>query len=283
MLRNYFTITKPGIIYGNAITVAGGFLLASRGVINYSLLISTLLGISLVIASGCVFNNYIDRDIDALMERTKDRALARGLIPLRSALIFGTILGVIGFLILLIFTNRLTALISLLGLFFYVIVYSMWSKRRNEYGTLVGSIAGAVPPVVGYLAVTNHFDFSALLLFLILAIWQMPHSYAIAIFRLDDYYSARIPVYPVARGVRTTKFHMLFWTILFLVATHTLHFKGYAGVVYLITISILSIIWLALSIRGFYTMDDKKWAKQMFMFSILILLIFSVLISFDFV
>lgn len=278
-MKDYYLVTKPGIIYGNAITVVAGFFLASMGHIDWLLLLATLTGLLFVVASGCVFNNYIDRDIDSMMERTKNRALVKGTISLRGALVFGAILGLIGIAMLSLFTNVLTVLVALVGLFVYVVVYSMWLKRASVHGTIVGSISGAVPPVVGYLAVSNIFDTGAIILFFILALWQMPHSFAIAIYRLEDYTKAGIPVLPVKKGISATKIQMLIYIALFIVATSMLTLFGYTGYTYLSVMILLGIIWLGLSVKGFWVTENKPWARNMFIYSIVIIAMFSVSIT----
>lgn len=180
MIKQYLQVTKPGIIFGNLISVIGGFLLASKGVIDYPLFISTLLGVSLVVASGCVFNNYIDRDIDRIMERTKNRVLVKGLIDPKISLIYASILGIAGIVLLYAAANALAMQLAIIGFVVYVGVYSLYMKRKSVYGTLIGSLSGAAPPVIGYCAVTGQFDTGALILLLIFSLWQMPHSYAIA-------------------------------------------------------------------------------------------------------
>lgn len=198
MAKAHIVLTKPGIILGNVITTAGGFALASRGDIDFRLFFLTLIGLSFVIASSCVFNNYIDRHVDAKMGRTKNRALATGEISIKNALIFGMLLGLIGVWILFVYTNPLTVSIALAGFLIYVFPYS-FGKYRTTYGTLIGSVAGATPPLVGYCAVTNSFDLGALILFFVVVFWQMPHFYAIAIYRFKDYAKAGIPVLPVKK------------------------------------------------------------------------------------
>ena len=284
LLRDYYSLTKPGIIYGNAITVVAGFLLAiGKHQINWTLLLVTLVGISLVIAAGCVLNNYIDRDIDAKMERTKNRALVRGVISPRSALIFGKILAVLGFIVLYSYTNILTVSVSVVGLFVYVVVYSLWLKRTSTHGTIAGSISEAIPPVVGYLAVSNSIDLSAVILFFILALWQMPHSFAIAIYRLEDYISAGIQVLPVRKGIRITKIQTVIYVALFVLATFALAVFGSVGYVYFFTMTIVGLAWLAFATKGLWTKpaDDKIWARNMFIYSIIILALFCVIISIE--
>lgn len=282
-IKNFFLLTKPGIIFGNLITVAGGFFLGSRGVISIPLLLATFIGVSLIIACGCVLNNIIDQDIDKMMERTKNRVLVKGLISQNIALIYGIILGVLGASILFFKANHLAFIIGLVGLFVYVIVYSLWLKRTSVYGTLIGSISGSVPPVAGYCATTNRFDLGAVLLFLILIFWQMPHSYAIAIFRLDDYKAAGIPVLPLKNGIASAKKHMLVYTILFIIATLMLTIMNFTGYIYFTIVAALGIRWLWMCINGFKAKDNRLWARQMFLFSIIIITVLSFMMAVDFI
>ncbi len=282
LFKTYFSLTKPGIIFGNLITATAGFFLASKGHINLGLLLAALSGTSLGIASACVFNNYIDRDIDEKMTRTKNRVLVKRLVPVPNALIFGVVLGLLGFLILVLYVNLLTVAIGFVGAFFYVVMYSIW-KRRSIYGTLVGSVSGATPIVAGYTAVTNHFDLGAIILFMILVLWQMPHFYAIAIFRLKDYTAVSLPVLPVVKGIYITKIHMLFYISAFIIAASMLTILRYTGYIYLIVVILAGFTWLGLCIKGFKTNDDKLWARKMFAFSLVVILILSVVMSFDLV
>ena len=282
MFRNFFSLTKPGIIFGNVITALGGFFLAAKGQINFSLLIFMLVGVSLVIASGCVFNNCIDRDIDKLMKRTQNRVMAKGLISMPVAIMYGFVVGALGIAALYFGTNLLVVIIALIGLFVYVVVYTLWLKRNSIYGTLVGSVSGAVPPVIGYCAVTNKFDVGAFILFLILSLWQMPHSFAIAIYRYDDYLAASIPVLPVKRGIPFTKLSMLLYTIAFAIATLMLTLLGYTGIGYFIVALIVGVYWSYIAISGFYTHNNKQWARKMFVFSIFGLIGLCIMMSVNF-
>lgn len=173
MFKQYLQVTKPGIIFGNLISVIGGFLLASKGSIDYPLFIYTLVGVSLVVASGCVFNNYIDRDIDRKMERTKNRVLVKGLISPAVSLVYATLLGIAGFMLLWFGANPLACWLGVMGFVVYVGVYSLYMKRHSVYGTLIGSLSGAAPSVIGYCAVTGEFDSGAAILLAIFSLWQM--------------------------------------------------------------------------------------------------------------
>ena len=281
MMKQYLQVTKPGIIFGNLISVVGGFLLASKGDIDYPLFIATLLGVSLVVASGCVFNNYIDRDIDSVMERTKNRPLVRGLIDPKISLVYASVLGIAGMVLLLVAAHAVAMLIAVVGFVVYVGVYSLYMKRKSVYGTLVGSLSGAAPPVIGYCAVTGQFDTGALILLLIFSLWQMPHSYAIAIFRFKDYQAANIPVLPVIKGISVAKNHIILYIIAFMFATLMLAISGYAGYKYLIVAAAVSVWWLGMALSGYKTTNDRVWARKLFVFSIVAITSLSVMMSVD--
>lgn len=278
LIKDYFSIIKPGIIFGNAITVLAGFFLALQGDIDFALLAATLAGVSLVMAAGCVFNNVIDRDIDAVMERTRNRALARGSISPLHALLYGGVLAILGLSLLYVYTNFLTMSVALVGLFVYVIVYTLLLKRHSGYGTFAGSIAGAIPPVLGYLAVSNTVDAGAVILFIILALWQIPHSFAIALYRIEDYTRAGIQVLPVKKGTHATKIHTLVYVALFIVASLMLPVFGYVGQMYFAVMLVVGLVWFWFAAVGLSTKNDKQWARKMFMFSILVIVMFSVVI-----
>ncbi|ANI28301.1 protoheme IX farnesyltransferase [Yersinia entomophaga] len=282
MIKQYLQVTKPGIIFGNLISVVGGFLLASKGDIDYPLFLATLIGVSLVVASGCVFNNYIDRDIDCIMERTKNRALVKGLIEPKITLIYASVLGIAGMLLLYVAANVLAMALAVIGFIIYVGVYSLYMKRKSVYGTLIGSLSGAAPPVIGYCAVTGQFDTGALILLLIFSIWQMPHSYAIAIFRFKDYQAANIPVLPVIKGISVTKNHITLYILAFMVATLMLTLSGYAGYKYLVVAAAVSVWWLGMALRGYKATNDSVWARKLFVFSIIAITSLSVMMSVDF-
>lgn len=274
MIKVYYHLTKPGIIFGNIITAVGGFFLASKGDIDVELFLATLVGLSFVIASACVFNNYIDRGIDIKMARTKNRALVKHLISDRDAIIYAVGLGIIGVLVLFFLTNLLTVSIALLGFFFYVVVYGI-GKRRSIYGTIIGSISGAVPPVVGYCAVSNSFDLGAIIIFIILVIWQIPHFYAIAMYRFDEYKAAHIPVLPIVGGLRRTKIQIVLYIIAFLVAVGMLTIFHYTGYTYFVIVDGFGLIWLSMALQGFKKKDNKRWARTMYSFSLIMILVFS--------
>lgn len=276
MIKSYLQLTKPGIVFGNALTCLAGFFLASRGSVNPLLLLWTLLGLSLIIGSSCVWNNYIDRGIDQKMVRTRNRALATGTISLQKALRFGLVLGFAGVWMLFLATNILTMSLAVGGFFIYVVLYSL-SKYHTSLGTEIGSVAGAIPPVVGYTAVTNCIDVSALLLFLTVVFWQMPHFYAIAMYRLDDYRVAEIPVLPLVKGAVKAKARMLGYVVAFTLIAPLVAYKSHA---YVAVMTCLSAFWLLLALRGFTAENDRLWARQMFFFSLVVIMAFSLMLCF---
>jgi protoheme IX farnesyltransferase len=282
VVKNYLLVTKPGIILGNLVSLVGGFFLASKGRIDVHTLVPTLIGMSLVLASGCVFNNCIDRNIDRKMTRTHNRVLARGLMSSGVAIFYGSLLGLGGTAVLWAATNMLCVAVVLAGFTIYVGLYSLYLKRRSVYGTLFGSLAGAAPPLAGYCAVGNRFDMGAVILLSIFCLWQMPHCYAIAIFRFKDYTAAAIPVLPVKQGIAAAKKHIVGYIISFVVATLMLTFSGYTGYGYLVVTATMGLSWLFVAWTGYRTSDERLWAKKLFVFSILTIFALGVMMSIDF-
>jgi len=281
-IKKYILITKPGIILGNLVSVAGGFFLASKGRIDIAVLLATIIGASLVVASGCVFNNCIDRNMDRKMARTRDRVLAKGLMSPGVAVLYASLLGIAGTALLRAATNILCVAIVLAGFTIYVGVYSLYLKRKSVYGMLIGSLAGAAPPLIGYCAVTSRFDMGAVILLSIFSLWQIPHSHAIAVFRLKDYTAADIPVLPIRQGIPAAKKHIVGYILAFMVAAPMLTFGGYTGYSYLAVAVAMGLAWLYMAWSGRRTSDDRLWAKRLFVFSILSITVLSIMMGLDF-
>ncbi len=278
MLKTYYYLTKPGIIYGNSLSVIAGFVLGAKG-FSWNL-VPTVLGIGLIIACACILNNYIDRDIDKKMTRTKKRAFVTGKISVHNAMIFAWALGLGGFGLLLTYTNVLTATLGVIALVFYVIIYGI-AKRRSIHGTLVGTIPGALPPVAGYTATTNQLDSAALLLFLILVFWQLPHFYAIAIYRIKDYSAAKIPVLPRIKGVGFTKLCIVLGIVAFTIACSLLSHLGHTGVLFLVVAAMAGAAWLYTALDTYNSDPDETWARKVFLRSLLVLLAICIAIPVD--
>jgi protoheme IX farnesyltransferase len=281
MFKTFYKLAKPGIVYGNAVAAIGGFFLAQTGNFKPGLFLAMLFGVCLIMASACVFNNIMDINIDRQMDRTKNRAMVLGKISKRYAIIFGISLGIFGALVLGFFVNLLSLYVALVGFIFYVCLYTPL-KTKTVYATLIGAVSGAVPPVVGYTAVINKIDTAAVLLFFILVFWQMPHFYAIGIRRLKDYTAAKIPILPVAAGVKKTKIHIIFYLVGFLILCIGLTFFGYTGYNYLVIMLGLGLWWIKIGRDGFRQgIDNELWAKKLFKFSLVVLMVFCVIISVD--
>ncbi|URJ25657.1 heme o synthase [Blochmannia endosymbiont of Camponotus sp.] len=284
MLKYYLHLTKPGIVLGNLMSSTGGFLIASRrGYVSCSLFIAMTIGTALVIAASCVLNNIIDRDIDAVMERTKNRVLVQhGQLFLNQSILYAVILSIFGFLFLSLTKNFLTVYLAAIGLFIYVGVYSLWMKRRSIYSIMVGSISGAIPPVIGYCTAANQFDVGALILLIIFSLWQIPHSHSIAILRLNDYKVACIPTFPIKKGVESTKNHMVVYIIGFIITTTLFAVMGYASYIFLIIISVMNLWWLYMGFYGYRIINhDSLWARKMFLLSLAIIVSLNLLLSLD--
>lgn len=280
MLKKYLQLTKPGVMLGNLLTTAAGFLLAANGNIDWKLFAATNLGTALVISSACVINNFLDQDIDAKMNRTKKRPIVTGDIPPFNALIFGISLGLAGTAVLAVYTHFLVVIIGIVGFVDYVWLYGALSKRRSIHGTLVGSVSGAIPILAGYVAATGTIDMGGAILFATLFLWQMPEFYSIAIYRRKEYATANVPVITVIKGVEHTKKLIIAYVVGFVFTSLTLSPLGYTGYTYFIVMSGLGAYWLLLSFKAFKS-NSENWARRMFRFSLIILLAFCLLISIE--
>jgi len=277
--RSYLQLIKPGITLSNTLSgVAGFFLAASMVAFNIPTFVGAVLGIALIIASACVANNILDRDMDKHMKRTARRDVASGIISVPKALAFLIVLGLTGFTLLLLLTNFLTFLLGVIAYVWYVAIYGL-AKRTTPFSTLIGGVAGALPPMAGYTALTGRVDVAAIILFLILFFWQLPHFYAISMFRKDEYAAAKAPVWAVRYGMKSTKLQIFVSVVLYAVTTSLLFFYDYTGVTYLVLSSVLSLYWIYKGISLYRKVDDVKWARTMFGVSLMVLLTILALIS----
>ncbi|MFC7391992.1 heme o synthase [Scopulibacillus cellulosilyticus] len=261
---------KSGIIKSNLIPMFAGLTLA---LYTYRIslfdklpeIIFALIGSILVIGAAGAFNNLYDRDIDSVMKRTKNRPTVTGTIKPKTVLWLGISMTVLG-LAALTLATPLAGFLGFLGLFFYVVPYTMWSKRRTIYNTEIGSISGAMPPLMGWAAIHQDITHPAILgLFVVALLWQMPHFYAIAIRREDEYRAAKVPMLPVVKGVKRTYIQ----TNIYLVVLIAVSFLfGSLSIGIMLVSLLLSVVWLILSIVGYKKMDSEKWAKSMFIFSL---------------
>lgn len=276
--RDFVSVTKVGITVANLMTVFAGLWLSSRGYAPGTMILWTLLGTALVIMSGTCLNNYIDRDLDRHMDRTAKRALAKGRLNPTTVMWMGIGFAVVGSAILTFLVNPLTAVMGLIGLFDYVVIYTMWLKRTSTLSTIGGAISGAMPIVMGWTAFSNNLDMGAWTLFLIMFLWQSPHTLALSIRRSQDYGKAGIPVLPVVKGFEVTKRHMVRWIASMIPASLLVWAFSAADTAYLVTVLLLGFVWLAHAVTGFFTKDTIRWARQSFVISLIYLTAMNIVI-----
>jgi len=278
LIKDFYELTKPGIVYGNALTALAGYAYGAAQHFDTGTCLLLAAGLACIVASACVVNNYFDRSIDARMERTKARALPGGRVSARAALLFAGALLAAGIFLLAVFVNMLTLAVSLVGWLIYVAAYTPL-KRVSEHAVLVGALAGAVPPVAGYTGSTNALDSTALILFLMLLSWQMVHFCAIALYRLDEYRAAGIPVFPLRQGAARTKALMAAYAFIFLLCLVPLALIGRVRESSMLLLGMLAVGWLCLTLWGFRSDTDRAWARANFFYSLVILLGFCAAIA----
>lgn len=278
-VKAYYQLVKPGVMYGNVLTAAAGFFLAAQGRIDWLLFIELIVGMTFVVSSACALNNYLDRDIDSKMTRTKTRPSVTGQVSPAGNVVYASALGIVGITILALYTNWLVVSVGVLGFVTYVWFYGAWSKRQSIHGTLVGSISGAMPIVGGYAAVNGHIDIGMGVVFLIMFFWQFPEFYSIAIYRRKEYAVAHLPVMPVVRGIHSSTKQIYFYTVLYVLSTLSLTPLHYTGFIYLIVMALLGGHWIWLAAQGFKAKKPEAWAHKMFHFSMVNVLVLCVMLS----
>lgn len=273
-------IVKLGLVQGNLIPAfAGAFIaimLSGRSFLSsIPELLTMLFGTTLIMAGSCALNNFYDQDIDSIMPSKQDRPSVTGKISTASILQLSLVLMIVGEM-LLFMINIETGIIGFLGIFGYVVLYSVWSKRHLVSNTIIGSFPGAIPPLVGYAAIEPSLSSTAWMLFVIMFIWQPAHFYALAIKRSEEYALAGIPMLPSVKGFKRTRLSMLLWVMLLL---PTPFFMQELGTVFMVLASVLNLGWLLLAISGFRSnVKENKWAMTMFVYSLNYLMIFFVMI-----
>ncbi|QNR07580.1 heme o synthase [Macrococcoides canis] len=273
-------IVKLGLVQGNLIPAfAGAFIaimLSGRSFLSsIPELLTMLFGTTLIMAGSCALNNFYDQDIDSIMPSKQNRPSVTGKVSAASILQLSFVLMIVGE-ILLFMINIETGIIGFLGIFGYVVLYSVWSKRHLVSNTIIGSFPGAIPPLVGYAAIEPSLSSTAWMLFVIMFIWQPAHFYALAIKRSEEYALAGIPMLPSVKGFKRTRLAMLFWVLLLL---PTPFFMQELGTVFIALASVLNLGWLLLAISGFRSnVKENKWAMTMFVYSLNYLMIFFVMI-----
>ncbi len=278
--RDYIELCKPRVVALMLLTVVVGMYLATPGWVSITTLCASLLGIGLCAGSAAAVNHLVDKRIDAIMSRTKNRPVAHGRISVTQALWFATILGVVGLAVLNYFVNTLTAVLTFITIIGYAGVYTGYLKRATSQNIVIGGLAGAAPPLLGWTAVSNHLDPQALLLVLIIFTWTPPHFWALAIYRFEDYKHAEIPMLPVTHGIRYTKLNVLLYTVLLLVVSVLPFVVRMSGWVYLVGASLLGMRFLYWAVV-LYRSEQPVIAMRTFRFSIVYLMLLFVFLLVD--
>ncbi len=266
--RNYFELTKPRVVMLIVFTAIVGMFVSVPGWPGLSPLVFGTLGIGLAASSAAVFNHVLDARIDIQMMRTRGRPLPQGKLTEKSALIFASILCVISMIILWSLVNALTAMLTFSSLIGYAVIYTVWLKRATPQNIVIGGAAGAAPPLLGWVAVTNEIHSGALLLFLIIFVWTPPHFWALAIARKEEYAKVDIPMLPVTHGEAYTRLNILLYTILLVLVTILPYLIGMSGLIYLLAAIVLDAWFLMYAIRMFREPEEHELPMQTFKFSI---------------
>lgn len=277
VVQSYYQLTKPRIIILLLISTAAGMWLAAEGRVDPVLLLATLAGGTLSAASANAINCLYDRDIDYIMERTRHRPLPSGRIQPRDGLIFAIALAVLAFTLLAVVANLLAACLAMSGIVFYVLVYTHWLKRHSIQNIVIGGAAGAIPPLVGWSAVTGDLSWGAWMLFLIVFLWTPPHFWALAIYIRDEYAEVNVPMLPVIAGNEETSKQIWWYTLLMVPATFLLVYPlGICGVLYAGIAAYLGWIFTRKAWQLLQAPDDRDTARSLFKYSILYLMLLCV-------
>lgn len=280
IINDYIELCKPKVVLLMLVTVVVGMYLATPKGVSLLTLTLSLLGIGFCASGAAAINHLVDKRIDAIMLRTKNRPVAHGRVSVYNAIIFASVLCVIGLFILCYFINFLTAFLTFMSVIAYAGVYTGYLKRATSQNIVIGGLAGAAPPLLGWTAVTNQLDPQALLLVLIVFVWTPPHFWALAIYRYEDYKNAKIPMLPVTHGIDYTKLNVFLYSILLFVVTLLPFITGMSGICYLIGAVLLNMRFMYLAWLLFKS-NDMKIALKTFHFSIIYLFVLFIFLLVD--
>ena len=266
-IRGYVALTKPRIIELLLVTTLPTMFVAKRGVPSVWLMVATLVGGALAAGGANAINMVVDRDIDKVMHRTRNRPLVTGAMTPKAALVFALVLEVAAFAELWGAVNLLSAGLAVSATAFYVFVYTLWLKRISSQNIVIGGAAGAVPVLVGWAAVTNSLGWAPVVLFAVIFIWTPPHFWALAIKYRDDYESAGVPMLPVVSTLKNTARQILVYTVLLVAVTLLFGAVGHMGVLYVVSAAVLGAIFLGYAVR-LRQLATPKAAMRLFQYSI---------------
>ena len=278
--RDYYEITKPRVVALLVLTALVGMCLSVPGAIPWQVLIPSMLGIGLLSSAAAAINHIVDERIDSIMGRTHNRPIPNGKITQQSAIIFAASIAIIGFIMLYALVNALTAWLTLAGLVGYSFVYTMYLKRATPQNITIGGLAGAIPPLLGWTAMTNEIHGHALLLVLLIFTWTPPHFWALAIHRKNDYAKVNIPMLPVTHGVNFTKTQILLYTVLLFVVGLLPYLVGMSNWLYLIGAIVLNLMFFVYAWKLKFSADENT-AMDTFKFSIIHLMVLFIVLLLD--
>ncbi len=285
VLRGYVALTKPRIIELLLVTTIPTMVVAANGIPGLWLIVATLAGGTLAAGGANAMNMVIDRDIDAIMERTKKRPLVTGMMSPRAATLFAVALEVIAFGVLAIWVNQMSAWLAMSATAFYVVVYTLWLKRRSRQNIVIGGAAGAVPVLIGWSAVTNTLTWTPVLLFLVIFIWTPPHFWALAVRYRDDYEAANVPMMPVVTSLRHTTLEILVYSVLMWALTVLIGPTAHLGWIYAVSATVLGALFTFYALRLYvHACADRAnvgEAMRLFHFSITYLTALFILMAVD--
>ena len=280
ILREFITLTKPRVNLLIMFTAIVGMLLAHQNNLNYELIIFASLGIGLAASAAAIINHVVDQKIDSIMDRTKSRPLVNGSIKPLHAIYFALFLSVTSITMLYMFVNTLTALLTLLSIIIYSVIYSVYLKNLTSQNIVIGGIAGAMPPLLGWTSITNQIEPFPLVLFLIIFLWTPPHFWALAVYKYEDYKKADIPMLPVTHGKDFARLHIFLYSILLFCITLFPYILGLSGFIYLTGIVLVGLKFV---IDSYILMTSKSHSQAiaLFKYSITYLAILFALLLFD--
>ncbi len=284
-MLGYVALTKPRIIELLLVTTLPTMVVAAKGIPGFALIIETLIGGTLAAGGANAINMVVDRDIDAIMQRTQGRPLVRGVMSPRSALIFALAIELLAFIVLAVFVNQLSAWLAMSATAFYVFIYTLWLKRRSKQNIVIGGAAGAVPVLIGWSAVTNNVTWTPVLLFVVIFIWTPPHFWALAVRYRDDYEAANVPMMPVVTSLRRTTLEILVYSVIMWMVTIAIGPIAHLGWIYALSATLLGGAFTYMAMRLYsharIGTADVGEAMKLFHYSITYLTALFVLMAVD--
>ena len=282
-VKAFFNLMKPRVMSLVIFTCAVGLLIAPNKV-NFFSAVFSLIAVALGSGAAGALNMWYESDLDSLMTRTCLRPIPTGKLTKNQALIFGVLSSIISVITLYIFSNLLSSIILVMTILFYVLVYTVWLKRKTSQNIVIGGASGALPPVIGWTIATNEITLEPIILFLIIFIWTPSHFWALSLYKSEDYKKANIPMLPITSGIKTTKFNIFIYSLALFPIALSPYLLNFSGLFYLISATIMSGYYIFISyilLKTKSLVNEKKLAAKLFTYSILYLFLIFVFILVD--